>query len=256
MSSLVDSSPTNLSSASASAWLAAGGRLAGGKGIWLIVQPRPLHCRWNAGDNSDGVAGNGGDSGDLQFPQAALGDVQFTAIVAGYKYACGLAVNGSVFCTGSNNDGELGQPSGISPSYTFVPVSGAHIFVSISGGEQHVCGLDAGGLAWCWGELCAGPEALPCDALPNWRWALDSFAHKECLCLCLPWCCQPSPATQDTTTMEKLVSVQCAWAACVRGCNLRVTACAGCAGLESGLRMHAWKHPLSSSGPRVARMCP
>src|SRR5207237_7111957 len=76
--------------------------------------------------------------------------------------------NGTAYCWGINDDGELGTgtltgPEGpcVSPvdpnrevgdcSTVPVPVAGALQFTQISAGLQHVCALTSTGSAYCWG---------------------------------------------------------------------------------------------------------
>lgn len=90
--------------------------------------------------------------------------LQFSYVDAGTFTTCGLANDGTAFCWGANSsDGLLGvgsstdfcggfadggsAPCNITPTATL----GTTRFNSLSVGNGHFCGLDAGGAAYCWG---------------------------------------------------------------------------------------------------------
>jgi len=71
-------------------------------------------------------------------------------VTAGAGHTCGLASDGSAYCWGDGEDGQLG---GGSTDDSPVPagVSGRHFFTALATGGLHTCGL-VGGVAYCWGE--------------------------------------------------------------------------------------------------------
>jgi alpha-tubulin suppressor-like RCC1 family protein len=71
----------------------------------------------------------------------------FSELSNGGFHACGLS-NGTGFCWGSNEWGQLGTGStAVQPA----PVVGQQPFVALAVGEDHACALTAVGAAWCWG---------------------------------------------------------------------------------------------------------
>ena len=77
----------------------------------------------------------------------------FTAIAAGGYHSCTLTVDGSAYCWGRNEYGQLGLGSGnTTQRETPVQVAGTQKFMSIALGESHSCGLKLDGTAWCWGQ--------------------------------------------------------------------------------------------------------
>ncbi len=111
----------------------------------------------------------------------------FASVAAGFDHTCGVRIDGSVVCWGSNTDGQASPPAG-----SFAEVSGGHAhtcglkndetiacwgsddhgqasppkgsFASISAGTAHSCGLKTDGSAVCWGDGQFG-KATPPDML-------------------------------------------------------------------------------------------
>ncbi len=83
-----------------------------------------------------------------------------TQVVAGRYHTCAL-VSGSVYCWGSNLNGQLGANSAATQSNTplqVVSVSGVGTLnnvTSIAAGAYHTCAL-AGGIIYCWGANSGG----------------------------------------------------------------------------------------------------
>ena len=82
----------------------------------------------------------------------------FTSVTVGsLGYACGLVASGAAWCWGWGDLGNLGD--GVSASHSSpysgsiaVPVVGGLYFSSLTAGQGHTCGVEAGtGAAWCWG---------------------------------------------------------------------------------------------------------
>jgi len=71
-------------------------------------------------------------------------------IAAGGTHSCALMEDGTAYCWGNNERGQLGAGPG-EDRHLPVPVSGNRRFVDISAGEEHTCALDIDGTAWCWG---------------------------------------------------------------------------------------------------------
>src|SRR4051812_45955615 len=85
-------------------------------------------------------------------PQQAGGTTRFKQIVAGTDVTCALAIDGKPWCWGSI----YRWVDTTQISAAAVPVETDSIFVSISGGGSHHCGLTAGGTAMCWGINSSG----------------------------------------------------------------------------------------------------
>jgi alpha-tubulin suppressor-like RCC1 family protein len=74
------------------------------------------------------------------------------ALTAGFNFTCALLVDGTAYCWGLNNEGQLGLGSVTSPGEGTVPGTG---FTSLATGEYHACALVNGGLL-CWGSSSFG----------------------------------------------------------------------------------------------------
>ncbi|HEX9497416.1 MAG TPA: hypothetical protein VF926_03300, partial [Mycobacterium sp.] len=95
----------------------------------------------------------------------------FAALTVGGGFACALTATGSAYCWGDNQYGELGDGTdgqvfseigGFGRASPVAVLGGGRAFTAIHAGGYHVCGLDAGGQAFCWGwhgfgQLAVGP---------------------------------------------------------------------------------------------------
>ena len=81
---------------------------------------------------------------------------EFTKIVAGEEFTCGLSSSGGVFCTGRNEYGQVGDGTTLSRS-GFVSVVGLDSHVTdIVAGAAHACALTDQGGMMCWGLNLSG----------------------------------------------------------------------------------------------------
>jgi alpha-tubulin suppressor-like RCC1 family protein len=76
-------------------------------------------------------------------------------LAAGYFFNCALRVDGTAYCWGENEKGQLGN-GGTADSLIPVRVRTEQKFVEITAGETHACGLRKDGAAYCWGENTYG----------------------------------------------------------------------------------------------------
>jgi alpha-tubulin suppressor-like RCC1 family protein len=124
-----------------------------------------LYC-W--GINHNGEFGNGSTSSGSSAPVLAAGGLKLITFDAGAGSYCGLIPTGAAYCWGFGLQGQLGNATA-GFSYSPVPVSGEHTFVSISAGLA-VCGLTTEGAAYCWGSNSSGelgnPTAYPQSTIP------------------------------------------------------------------------------------------
>lgn len=75
-------------------------------------------------------------------------------LAVGGQHACALLSDGSVWCAGRNDHGQLGDGSTTS-SLAAVQVKGVTGATAVSAGRRHSCAI-AGGLVYCWGSNDGG----------------------------------------------------------------------------------------------------
>ena len=121
----------------------------------------------------------------------------FTAVSAGADHSCGVRVDGSVACWGSNYEGEVDAPGG---AFSVVSAGGSHscgvrvdgtvacwgyeffeqvdapggAFSAVSAGGVHSCGVRVDGSVACWGDNWYGQVDAPGGAFSvvsasNWH---------------------------------------------------------------------------------------
>ena len=114
------------------------------------------------GYNAQGQLGNGSTTTryypDLVNGVSGAGYLSnIVSITSGQYYNCGLNSSGSVFCWGSNGNGQLGINSTSQQNYP-VQVMGVGAvgtlgsITSLSAGSSHTCASNTTGNAYCWGE--------------------------------------------------------------------------------------------------------
>lgn len=132
-----------------------------------------------------------GTSACSRTPIAVPGGRAFTRIVLGGAFACALSGGGAAYCWGVDDQGQLGElPSelcaGVPCSRTPVAVTGGLSFVSLAAGNQHACGVTAGGTAYCWGVNAAsqlgaqgpgGPSPIRVSGGHSFIMLAASFTH-------------------------------------------------------------------------------
>jgi alpha-tubulin suppressor-like RCC1 family protein len=86
--------------------------------------------------------------------------LSFTSVSAGARHTCGLTTKpDQLYCWGSNLYGQVGTGTTTEAEVTPVATRGVFVsgvFVSVSAGGAHTCGLTSAELAYCWGQNIAG----------------------------------------------------------------------------------------------------
>src|SRR2546429_1438852 len=96
-------------------------------------------------------------------PVAVAGGLTFTTLNVGTQHTCARATDGSWYCWGLNNYGQLGTGATGPETCAGAPCSSTPVAVSIGinltaggAGRRHSCGVTSAGAAYCWGENGSG----------------------------------------------------------------------------------------------------
>ncbi len=121
---------------------------AGGFHTCGVTTDGDAYC-W--GWNGWGQLGNNTASvGPGTTPDPVAGGLTFTSVSAGGFHTCGVTTDGTTYCWGRNEDGQLGNPA--AGHTTPAAVSRGLTFVSVSAGGFHTCGVTTDGTTYCWGR--------------------------------------------------------------------------------------------------------
>lgn len=115
------------------------------------------------GRNSHGQLGTGAPGSSIPIPTEVSAGLEFGSILAGrHLYSCAITTDGTPYCWGHNDFGQLGRGFVSSEEADIAPVSGGLSLVAIDGALFHTCGLTSDSSAYCWGDpLLAGPNYTP-----------------------------------------------------------------------------------------------
>jgi alpha-tubulin suppressor-like RCC1 family protein len=104
------------------------------------------------GDNLKGQLGNNGTV-HRTTPVLVAGGRRYIQVRAGNQRTCALTTGHVAYCWGFNLYGMLGiGDSTVKRRLVPTKVAGSVLFDQLNGRNFHVCGLTAGGKAWCWGN--------------------------------------------------------------------------------------------------------
>ena len=126
------------------------------------------------GGNGSGQLGIGvdDDASESSSPVSVMGGNTFVTISAGPtgNHTCALDRAGRASCWGRGFDGEIGDGGTVDQTVP-TPVSGGHVFISISAGNGHTCAVTVQGNAYCWGRNTQGAIGMgattPSQPLPT-----------------------------------------------------------------------------------------
>ena len=117
---------------------------------------------WNEGEQTLSIR-----AGDLPpLTVAATASIFHAAsVTVGGGFACALSETGQAFCWGWNYQGQVGNGTVGEPVRVPTPVAGDLVFTVLTAAGDHVCGLTAGGMAYCWGGNASGETGTGTFAL-------------------------------------------------------------------------------------------
>jgi alpha-tubulin suppressor-like RCC1 family protein len=106
------------------------------------------------GANAFGQLGTGDTAAAVPVPREVRGSLRFLEVDAGFDHTCGRATDGSVYCWGRNQWGQLGGPDSLAGSKVLVPalVTGGIVWSALAVGSNFNCGIEeVTEAAYCWG---------------------------------------------------------------------------------------------------------
>ena len=86
------------------------------------------------------------------FPGLVNPALRFASVSAGDSLACAVMSDSRIACWGDNNFGELGDGTGVKENPVPTVVVGPGGYTAVTAGGHHACGLNASGIAYCWGS--------------------------------------------------------------------------------------------------------
>ncbi len=108
------------------------------------------------GQNGAGVLGNGDQSSDRAIGPVVVQNLSgVTAIAAGYSHSAALKSDGTVWCWGWNQNGQIGDGTW-DHKLTPAKVSGLSNVTAIAAGGTFTLALKSDGTVWAWGENIYG----------------------------------------------------------------------------------------------------
>ena len=131
-----------------------------------------LYC-WGA--NLDGSAGIGGTGMTPVTEPTRVAPVSSfsSAFSVGWGHSCAIRRDRSLFCWGSNSDGQLGQGETRAASNIPAQVLEDKDWLRVAAGLQYTCGVRRGGELSCWGANEAGQLGIASNALDGTSIAAD-----------------------------------------------------------------------------------
>ena len=110
-----------------------------------LALAKPAAPSPSAGDVGGASPAAAGGAAAVSFP------AERGIVAAGGRHSCALEPNGSAFCWGANDQGQLGDGTRDDHADP-ASVSGDLSFSQLSAGATHTCGVSRDGDAYCWGN--------------------------------------------------------------------------------------------------------
>jgi alpha-tubulin suppressor-like RCC1 family protein len=102
------------------------------------------------GSSSNGQLGTGTAGTTINTPVRLPGVTDAVEVSCGGRHTCVRTRSGQVLCTGSNNNGQIGDGTNVDRS-TLVPVTGVTGAIRVAAADDHTCALLGSGQVFCWG---------------------------------------------------------------------------------------------------------
>ena len=113
---------------------------------------------WCWGDNENGENGDGtSESPLLEAAHVAPLGNDVAEVAIGFGHSCARKTDGTLWCWGRNNHGQVGDGTAEGPKLQPVQVAalGNHV-VEVSAGSGNTCARKTDGTLWCWGKNSVG----------------------------------------------------------------------------------------------------
>ena len=141
-----------------------GPRMVGANTDWADVAAADGHtCAtrtdgtlWCWGWNLFGQIGQGTTKSSYRHPSQVGSAISWATIAAGGRQTCATQIDGTAWCWGRNENGQLGDGTTTDRSLPTEVASGS--WARLSEGEDHTCGIHTDGTAWCWGNNTDGAD--------------------------------------------------------------------------------------------------
>lgn len=143
--------PTPVGTSSAWTAIDLGGSTGGGHSCGL--QGTALYC-W--GWNSSGMVGDGSTT-DRVLPTAITTPGAWARLALGHIHTCGTSPAGTLYCWGSDAEGQLGLTGGVGTARPQMHSTTG--WSRIASGQRHTCGVQDG-MLFCWGSNAVGQLGL------------------------------------------------------------------------------------------------
>ncbi|MCA9691908.1 MAG: hypothetical protein KC636_20065 [Myxococcales bacterium] len=116
---------------------------------------------WCWGPNDDGQLGNGGlgESFAAFAPDEVEGGASWRAVATTSGHTCGVQQDGTLWCWGANDDGQLGDGTtqlSSTPRQVGGDADWATVAVAASLSQSHTCAIRQDGALYCWGANAFG----------------------------------------------------------------------------------------------------
>jgi alpha-tubulin suppressor-like RCC1 family protein len=120
-------------------------------GLYHVLARKVDGTLWGWGANESGQIGDETrESRRAPVEIAALG-VEVEEVVAGTSHSCARRRDGTVWCWGSNQHGELGDGTAVDRGKPAPVVDLGSGVIEVAAGTSHTCARKKDGEVWCWG---------------------------------------------------------------------------------------------------------
>ena len=141
-----------------------------------------------AGTGATGSTGTTGASGDTVGTTGEAQAPPWSTVTAGSDHTCAVFADGTLWCWGRNDGGQLGIDVGNDPVRPApVQVGDASSWAQVAAARTHTCALRQDGTAWCWGDGSRGQLGTPGLSMAvtpiqvgtdtDWAWITSRGSH-------------------------------------------------------------------------------